>query len=110
MDNLYKLGKTIEFLRLENNLTQRELGNILGVTNQTISKWEIGETIPDTESITKISKLFKISVEELINSDLSDFNQQEIRRFYMESANSSYKCLFIIFIINAYCIFIHFNV
>lgn len=100
MDILYKLGKTIEFLRLENNLTQRELGNLLGVTNQTISKWEIGESIPDAEAIGKLAKLFHMTVEELIESDLFDFKQQEIRHIFIKSSKTNYKTIFFTFIIN----------
>lgn len=100
MNNLYKLGRTIEFLRLENNLTQRELGNLIGVTNQTVSKWEIGDTIPDTESIGKLAQLFHMRVEELIDSDLADFKQQQARSLFMRSCKKNYKIILMTFIIN----------
>ena len=41
------LGKKVASLRKKNNLTQESLAEKIGVTRQTISKWELGETSPD---------------------------------------------------------------
>ena len=61
------IGKFISKLRKEKELTQEELGNILGVSSKTISKWECGNSVPDINILKEISKYFKISIENLVN-------------------------------------------
>ena len=41
------LGNKIGYLRKKKNLSQEELAEMIGVTRQTISKWELGDTTPD---------------------------------------------------------------
>ena len=53
-----KIGKFIAKLRNENNLTQEALGEKLGVTNKTISRWENGHYLPDIEMLQLLSKEF----------------------------------------------------
>ncbi|MBR1747053.1 MAG: helix-turn-helix transcriptional regulator [Clostridia bacterium] len=47
MDNL-KIGNYIKELRIKNNLMQTELADQLCISFQAVSKWELGETVPDT--------------------------------------------------------------
>lgn len=61
-------GKKIQNLRKREGLTQEELAEKIGVTRQTISKWELGETSPDLNLLDKISKCFGISLDELASS------------------------------------------
>ena len=53
--------KLIE-LRKKEGLSQEELGYKLNVTRQTVSKWELGQTTPEMDKLTEISKLFNISM------------------------------------------------
>ena len=57
----------IKELRIKNNLTQEELAEKLNVSRQTISKWELGETNPNINQAKEISKIFNVSLEELVN-------------------------------------------
>ena len=59
-------------LRKKNNLTQQELGEVLNVSYQTISKWELGETSPDLEQSKKLSKIFNVSLDELTDNSIKD--------------------------------------
>ena len=52
-------------LRKEKGLSQEELGEKLGVTRQTVSKWELGSTSPKLDDLLKISELFNVSIDEL---------------------------------------------
>ena len=54
----YQISK----VRIDNNLTQMELANILGVSDKTVSSWENGNTTPDSETIKKICSEFGISL------------------------------------------------
>lgn len=66
------LGKKIAELRRKNNLSQEELGEKVGVARQTISKWEIGDTTPDINQVKIISKIFNISIDELVDNDINN--------------------------------------
>ena len=57
-------------LRKENGYSQEELADKLGVARQTISKWENGTTTPDTNNLIELSKIFKISIDELVGNEL----------------------------------------
>ena len=66
------LGKKIAELRKKNNLSQEELAEKVGVARQTISKWEIGDTTPDINQVKIISKIFNISIDELVDNDINN--------------------------------------
>ena len=66
------LGKKIAELRKKNNLSQEELAEKVGVARHTISKWEIGDTTPDINQVKIISKIFNISIDELVDNDINN--------------------------------------
>ena len=68
MDQI-KTGKFIATLRKEKDLTQEQLGEKLGVTNKTISRWENGNYMPDIEILSLLSKEFDVSINELISGE-----------------------------------------
>ena len=68
MDQM-KIGKFIAALRKEKRLTQERLGEKLGVTNKTISRWENGNYMPDVEMLSLLSKEFGVSINELISGE-----------------------------------------
>ncbi len=68
MDQI-KIGKFIGTLRKEKGLTQEQLGEKLGVTNKTISRWENGNYMPDVEMLSLLSKEFDVSINELISGE-----------------------------------------
>ena len=77
MDQI-KTGKFIATLRKEKDLTQEQLGEKLGVTNKTISRWENGNYMPDIEMLSLLSKEFDVSINELISGErllIGDFKK-----------------------------------
>ena len=62
-DNLIKLRKG-------KGWSQEELADKLGLSRQAISKWEVGTSKPDIDNVIKISKLFEISIDELVNNEI----------------------------------------
>ena len=68
MDQI-KIGKFIAALRKEKGLTQEQLGEKLGVTNKTISRWENGNYMPDVEMLSLLSKEFGVSIIELVSGE-----------------------------------------
>ncbi len=65
MDQI-KIGNFISFLRKEQNLTQRELAERLGVTDRAVSKWENGRGLPDLSLLVPLCEALGISVNELL--------------------------------------------
>ena len=67
-----KINEQIAFLRKQKYLTQEELANALGVTNQAVSKWESAQCCPDIQLLPDIAKLFDVSVDELLGYKTTD--------------------------------------
>lgn len=63
-----KTKDVIKTLREKNNLTQDELAERLMVTRQAVSRWENGETEPNTETLKLLSKEFNVSINTLLGS------------------------------------------
>ena len=61
-----KMGSFLQELRKEHNLTQAELGDKLGVTNKTISRWETGNYMPPVEMLEMLGNLYGLTINELL--------------------------------------------
>lgn len=61
-----ELGTKIKELRLEQKISQRQLGAVLGFSNQAISAWESGLREPDCDSIVKLAKYFNVTTDYLL--------------------------------------------
>lgn len=59
-------GEFLYTLRKEKGMTQAELAQALGVTNKAVSKWETGEAMPETAQLLPISRIFGVTVDELL--------------------------------------------
>ena len=64
---MVKMGSFLAELRKENNLTQAELGEKLGVTNKTISRWETGNYMPPVEMLEELSNMYGMTINELLS-------------------------------------------
>lgn len=67
--NTYVTGTTIKMLREKRNLTQAELGQRIGVSSKTISKWETAKGLPDISLLQPLAKALGVSVIELMNGE-----------------------------------------
>lgn len=65
-------GEKIAKHRKENNYTQEQLAEILGVSRQSVSKWESDIAYPETEKLIRLGKLFGCSMDYLLNEDCTD--------------------------------------
>ena len=66
MMDMVKMGNFLAELRKEHQLTQAELGERLGVTNKTVSRWETGTYMPPVEMLVELSELYGLSINELL--------------------------------------------
>ncbi len=69
MTNGEKLGNKLYELRKKAGLSQEELAEKLNVSRQAVSKWECGESLPDTNNLITISKLYGVSLDELVGNE-----------------------------------------
>ena len=67
--NQKKMGAFIKTLRKENNLTQEQLAEALGVSNRTVSRWETGNNIPDLDMLIILADYFDVEIKELIEGE-----------------------------------------
>ena len=85
--NPEKIGSLIFQLRKEKNITQKQLGEKLGLSDKTISKWERGLGCPDISLLRDISKIFNVNIEKILLGDLqeNDINGGNMKRikFYV---------------------------
>lgn len=109
-----KFSDKLQKIRKENNITQEGLADKLNVSRQAVSKWESGTAYPDTEKLIQISKIFNVSLDELVNdsidrnsttnnkkvsfmeilNDTIDFISKSVNMFWSMKFTEKLKCLF----------------
>lgn len=72
------LGNSLCAARKKSGLSQEEVAERLGVSRQTISKWETDETLPDIRQSKKLAVLYRLSLDELIDFDLGVKEIEEV--------------------------------
>jgi transcriptional regulator with XRE-family HTH domain len=76
-----KFGEKLQQLRKSNGLSQEQLAEKVTVSRQAVSKWELGESIPDTDNIVQLSKLFGVTTDYLLNDDFeSDLDLPAVKQ------------------------------
>lgn len=78
--NQEKIGRFIAECRKKKNLTQEKLAEQLGISDRAVSKWERGLNLPDASLMLELSRIFDISVNELLNGEIIEKDK------YMEKA------------------------
>ena len=72
------LGNNLFNARKKSGLSQEDVAEKLGVSRQTISKWELDETLPDIQQSKKLSNLYHLTLDELIEFDVDVKEIQEM--------------------------------
>ena len=99
------VGEKIQMYRKQLDLSQEELGQKLLVSRQTISLWEKDQTVPTIDNLMRLSDIFGISVDEILNSENKEqnaeiqpnesyrftFSKQELNEIYRLQRKSIYK-------------------
>ena len=81
-----KIGKFIADERKAKKLTQAKLGELVFVSEKTISKWENGKGIPDTNSLPKLSEIFGVSLNELLSGEKSGMKNTDNENLLLDMA------------------------
>lgn len=71
------LGEKIALLRGQNKMSQGDLAEKLEVSRQSVSKWETGASVPELDKLIMMSKLFNITLDELVQSDFIHENSPD---------------------------------
>ena len=74
------LGEKLRRLRIARQLSQEQLADKLQVSRQAISKWELGESMPDTENLILLSKFYGVSIDYLLLNELNISSELETKR------------------------------
>ena len=74
------ISRYLQFLRKSHNYTQDDLAKRLDISRQAVSKWETGTAIPDLEVLLKISKLYDVTINDILepkiqSQRITDFEQ-----------------------------------
>ena len=69
--------------RKQKNMTQEQLAEQLGVARQTVSKWELGETLPDVENLKKMAILFEFSIDEALGLEVENNDDNDADEWLM---------------------------
>ncbi|CAM3127340.1 DNA-binding transcriptional regulator, XRE-family HTH domain [Lactobacillus bombicola] len=83
-----KIGLKIKFYRTKNRLTQEQLGNQLLVSRKTISSWENDRSVPDLETLLKLSDIFNITLDYVLHQDIT--KTQNIKTQYYIGISSTH--------------------
>lgn len=71
------IGMNIKYLRTKFGMTQEELAEKLGVSRQTVAKWECGESLPDVRKCADMSVLFDVSIDAMASMPLDEQKDTE---------------------------------
>ena len=76
-ERINKIGDIIREHRKNKNMTQEELGKIIFVSKQAVSKWKNGRTLPNLETLQKLSEILEISSNEILGGTVQEVKRME---------------------------------
>jgi len=74
-----KFAENLTALRRQRGWSQEELGSQIGVTRQTVSKWEMGQSTPELEKLVELSRLFGMSLDRLVGLEEAEEQPDPLR-------------------------------
>lgn len=75
-----KFNEKLQKLRKENQMSQEQLADMLDVSRQAVSKWESGTTYPEMDKLLTMCKIFKCSLDDLTNDEISNITVTETKK------------------------------
>jgi transcriptional regulator with XRE-family HTH domain len=79
-DEFMNLSDNLKKIRKEHNLSQEDLAEKLGVSRQSVSKWESNQAYPEMDKVIQLCKMFNLNMDELLNQDINETKDREIRK------------------------------
>ena len=78
--NDYEFGNRLYALRKKCKMSQAELGNLVNVSDKAVSKWETGKSKPGIDIMNKLSLIFNVKIEDLMEENKSDVGARSDRK------------------------------
>lgn len=73
-----EIGNNLKNLRVKKNMTQKDLAEALNVSYQAVSRWENNEVEPDISTLSKLSEIFGVSVDQIITGKVEETSSSEV--------------------------------
>ena len=83
-----ELANRLYDYRKQSGLSQEELAEKLGISRQSVSKWERAESCPDTDNLIELAKIYNVSLDELVHNNV---NEKQVKNEKVEVAPYSIK-------------------
>lgn len=97
-EDIMNLSENLKNIRKTNGLSQEAFAESLGVSRQSVSKWELGEAYPEMEKMLKICEIYKCNINELLNENIIDKNDNiKTKNKFKESVNNLLDFIYEIF-------------
>ena len=74
------LSDNLKKIRKEHNLSQEDLAEKLGVSRQSVSKWESNQSYPEMDKMLQLCKMFDLNIDELLNQDIKSSKDNNLRK------------------------------
>ncbi len=71
------INENLRLLRMKERYSMEDVAEIIGVSRQSVAKWESGESLPDIEKCLKLSKLYKVTLDELVSEEYKAIEDDE---------------------------------
>ena len=112
-----KTGEFLKQLRKQQNMTQQMLADKLGVTNRSVSRWENGNTMCDLDILVELSKMYNVSISEILNGEKDKADDEMIiveyankkQNIFRKNIHLMYLFSLALFIIYLVCLFLDIN-
>ena len=90
----YVTGETIKNLREKKRITQKELADMINVSDKTISKWETNKGLPDISIIEELSHALGVSIAELLTGELkiNDNPSGNMKKIHLNRMHKQFGC------------------
>ncbi|MFW6224859.1 MAG: helix-turn-helix domain-containing protein [Bacteroidota bacterium] len=86
-----QIAKKIRSLRIKHGLSQEELAGKIGVSRQAVSKWERGESSPDTDNLLALTKVYDLTMDEMLFSKNLTSDQKNVVNLKSNNQTKTWK-------------------
>ncbi len=90
------LGERLKMYRRQTGLSQEKIGEMLGVSRQAVTKWELGQTTPSSDNLIALANLYDVSLDELIGKNEMALAEEEKQKHFSPKHNPILQNNFII--------------
>ena len=84
-------GENLQTIRKQNHLSQEGLAEMLGVSRQAVSKWELGEGYPEVDKLLILSKKLNVSLDSLLVGEMAEVRKAELRKANRQMPSESLR-------------------